>query len=135
MTGILSERCLKKMSRTYKTDPLWLHIKKNRNGDFPIEHNHAVPGHEECDAEQYDYRANRYIRGACQPVFYYYSEKYLRYITRPSAHREYAKVEHAKARTAMRNALSKAKYLSREDIEDFDLPEHLSRRDLWWDLL
>lgn len=124
------------MSRTYKTEPLWLHIKKNRNGDFPIEHNHAVPGHEECDVDQRDERSVRYyVRNVCQPVFNHYSKKQLRYVTRPSAHREFAKVEHAKTRTTERNALSKAKYLSREDIEDFDLPERIGRKDLWWDML
>lgn len=134
VTGIQSERCLK-MSRTYKTDPLWIHIKKNRDGYFPIKHDHAVPGHEDCDAEENFGRDTRYNRGVCRPVFSYYNKSSLRYLERPSAHREYAKIEHAKARTATRNALAKAKYLNREDIEDFDLPEHLSRTDLWWDLL
>lgn len=124
------------MSRTYKTDPLWVQMNKNRNGDFPINHDHATPGHEECDADVHDGRSVvKYHYGACKPVFRYYNKRYLRYITRPSTRRDYDKFEHAKARTAERNALAKAKYLDAVGIENFDLPESLSRKDLWWGML
>jgi hypothetical protein len=126
------------MSRTYKTDPLWVQIKKNRKGDFPIKHNHNST--DEC-VEGY-WEGNGYWRYGtpfaeqditCYPRYSYYSSKHLPYRNRPPVYSAYAKNARRKTRTATRNALATAKNLSPDDFEDFDLPEQeFHHGAIWW---
>jgi hypothetical protein len=126
------------MSRTYKTDPLWVQIKKNRNGDFPIRHNHVLT--DEC--VQGYWEGNGYWRYGtpcaeqpitCYPRYSYYSRKHLQYRNRPPAYSIFAKDMRRKTRTAIRSALTTAKNLSDDELENFDLPDYEPRRGaIWW---
>lgn len=127
------------MSRTFKTEPLWLQIKKNRKGDFPINHHHEFT--DEC-VEGY-WEGNGYGRFGmpvaeeitCYPRYSYYYSKHLPYRNRPPVYSFFVKESRRKTRTKTRNALATAKNFSRDDLEDFDLPTHeFHHGAIWWDI-
>lgn len=128
------------MSRTYKTDPLWLQIKKNRKGDFPIQHRHDST--DECVEGYWD--GSGYWRYGvplapqeitCYPRYSYYSRKHLPYRNRPPVYSFFVKESRRKTRNTTRSALATAKNLSRDDLEDFDLPDHeFHHGAIWWNI-
>lgn len=128
------------MSRTFKTEPLWLQIKKNRKGDFPINHHHEHT--DEC-VEGY-WEGNGYGRFGtpmpeqgitCYPRYSYYYSKHFPYRNRPPVYSFFVKESRRKTRTKTRNALATAKNFSRDDLEDFDLPTHEYHHGaIWWDI-
>jgi hypothetical protein len=112
-------------------------MQKNRNGDFPIVHSHEPQDDGECNLVYWDgnFPHHFFEKGVCQPQYQYYGYKQRKYRTRPAMHREFAKFDRAGITNTMRSSLAKAKYLSREDIEDYDPPAVKEITDLWWHLL
>lgn len=118
------------MSRTYKTDPLWVHLKKNRNGDFPVIHRHE---NGVCDPAPFDREnLNGYVWSKrCEPEFWYYRTSTFKYLPQRPLYSQYVRIEHRKARTYRKNMLAVAKKTRREDLEDFDYHDDIHRGAIW----
>jgi hypothetical protein len=120
------------MSKTYKTDPAWVKLRRNTRGRIE-KHNHEDGT---CNFDEWVNNPGKtfsYWPRKCGYTVSYYGW-HGGFFARPPHGREYRRLFEGSIRTGWRKARQDMLKLSREDIEDYDVKSYQHRHSALWEL-